>query len=99
MIGTMSHIVSKFIKSYFHYSMKRYGLPYMGSKNKIAKWVVGCLPAAPHFYDLFCGGGAVTHAAIFKSASLIVINANYSCYENKFYFIFYVYINTSFFYP
>lgn len=60
----MSHIVSKFIKSYFHYSMKRYGLPYMGSKNKIAKWVVGCLPAAPHFYDLFCGGGAVTHAAI-----------------------------------
>lgn len=64
MIGTMSHIVYKFIKSYFHYSMKRYGLPYMGSKNKIAKWVVGCLPAAQHFYDLFCGGGAVTHAAI-----------------------------------
>lgn len=64
MIATMSHIVYKFIKSYFHYSMKRYGLPYMGSKNKIAKWVVGCLPAAQHFYDLFCGGGAVTHAAI-----------------------------------
>lgn len=36
----------------------------MGSKNKIAEWVVSCLPPAEHFYDLFCGGCAVTHAAI-----------------------------------
>jgi hypothetical protein len=42
----------------------RYGLPYMGSKNKIADWVVDCLPPAEHFYDLFCGGCAVTHAAL-----------------------------------
>lgn len=36
----------------------------MGSKNKIADWVVDCLPPAEHFYDLFCGGCAVTHAAL-----------------------------------
>lgn len=44
--------------------MTRYGIPYQGSKNKLARWVVECLPAARHFYDLFCGGGAVTHAAL-----------------------------------
>lgn len=43
---------------------RQYGLPYMGSKNKIAEWVVSCLPPAEHFYDLFCGGCAVTHAAV-----------------------------------
>ena len=42
----------------------RYGLPYMGSKNKIAEWVISVLPSARHFYDLFCGGCAVTHAAM-----------------------------------
>lgn len=36
----------------------------MGSKNQIAEWVVSCLPPSEHFYDLFCGGCAVTHAAI-----------------------------------
>lgn len=44
----------------------RFGLPYMGSKNKIANWVVDCLPPAEHFYDLFCGGCAVTHAAMLR---------------------------------
>lgn len=38
----------------------------MGSKNKIADWVVDCLPPAEHFYDLFCGGCAVTHAALLR---------------------------------
>lgn len=38
----------------------------MGSKNKIADWVVDNLPPAEHFYDLFCGGCAVTHAAMFR---------------------------------
>ena len=33
-----------------------YGLPYQGSKNGIAEWVVGQLPAAETFVDLFCGG-------------------------------------------
>lgn len=41
-----------------------YGLPYQGSKNKIAEWVISNLPKAEHFYDLFAGGCAVTHAAM-----------------------------------
>ena len=42
----------------------RYGVSYKGSKNGIAKWVVDALPKAKHFYDLFAGGCAVTHAAL-----------------------------------
>ena len=44
-----------------------YGLPYMGSKNKIAEWVVSHFPERKHFYDLFAGGCAVTHCAMLKS--------------------------------
>ena len=44
--------------------LSNYGLPYMGSKSMIAEWVVEQLPRAAHFYDLFVGGGAVTHAAM-----------------------------------
>lgn len=44
--------------------MKQYGLCYQGSKNRIAEWVVSNIPHATDFYDLFGGGGAVTHAAI-----------------------------------
>lgn len=43
---------------------KRYGLPFQGSKNKIAEWIVSKLPRATHLYDVFCGGGAVTHCAL-----------------------------------
>ena len=42
----------------------RYGLPYKGSKNSIAEWIVSELPKAECFVDLFCGGCAVTHAAL-----------------------------------
>ena len=42
----------------------QYGIPYKGSKNKIAAEIVGCLPAGEVFVDLFAGGCAVTHAAI-----------------------------------
>lgn len=42
----------------------RYGLPYKGSKNGIARWIVSELPSAEIFVDLFCGGGAVTHCAM-----------------------------------
>lgn len=40
-----------------------YGLPYMGSKNSIAKNLIKQLPRAENFYDLFCGGGAMAHRA------------------------------------
>lgn len=42
----------------------RYGLPYQGSKSRIAEWVVEHLPAAPVLVDIMCGGGAVSHAAV-----------------------------------
>ncbi len=42
----------------------RYGVPYMGSKNSIAPWVISHLPPATTLYDLFCGGCAITHAAL-----------------------------------
>lgn len=44
--------------------MDTYGIPYHGSKSRIAKWVVGLLPASDCLVDLFAGGCAVTHAAL-----------------------------------
>lgn len=42
----------------------RYGLPYKGSKNGIAEWIVDELPESEVFCDLFFGGGAITHRAM-----------------------------------
>lgn len=44
--------------------MKRRGLPYQGSKNKIADKIVALFPNATHFYDLCAGGCAITHEAL-----------------------------------
>ncbi len=44
-----------------------YGLPYKGSKNKIAEWVVSHFPQRAHFYDLCAGGCAVTHCAMLQN--------------------------------
>ena len=44
--------------------MQNFGLPYMGSKSTIAPWVLSCLPPGDTLVDLFCGGCAVTDAAI-----------------------------------
>ena len=41
-----------------------YGLPFQGSKNRIAKRIVELLPSAETLYDLFAGGCAITHAAL-----------------------------------
>lgn len=41
-----------------------YGMPYKGSKNRIAKFVIDRLPDGDVFVDLFGGGGAITHAAV-----------------------------------
>lgn len=43
---------------------KNYGLPYQGSKSSICDELLKQLPKADHFYDLFGGGGAVSHAAV-----------------------------------
>lgn len=42
---------------------KKYGLPYRGSKSKLAERIVALLPPATHLYDVFAGGCAITHAA------------------------------------
>ena len=42
----------------------RFGVPYQGSKNQIARWVIDNLPKDKILVDLFAGGCAVTHAAM-----------------------------------
>lgn len=42
----------------------KYGIPYTGSKNSIAEKIISVLPPAEHFYDLFGGGGAISHCAL-----------------------------------
>ena len=41
-----------------------YGVPYQGSKNRLAKELVALLPSGERFVDLFAGGCAMTHAAL-----------------------------------
>ena len=41
-----------------------FGLPYKGSKNRIAKKLGAFLPSAEVFYDVFAGGCAMTHWAL-----------------------------------
>ena len=43
---------------------KAYGVPYMGSKNKIAPWIVEHLPRAEVLVEPFAGGCAITHCAL-----------------------------------
>lgn len=50
-----------------------YGIPYHGSKNRIAKWLVEQLPAADVLVDIFAGGCAVTHAAMLSGKYKTVI--------------------------
>ena len=45
-------------------SNKSWGLPYMGSKNSIAKDVVNALPSGERLVDLFAGGCAITDYAL-----------------------------------
>ena len=47
--------------------MKKYGFPYKGSKNKLAEKIVKLFPDAENFYDLFCGGCAITHRALIEN--------------------------------
>lgn len=42
----------------------KFGMPYKGSKNSIAQHIIDVMPPAEHFYDLFGGGGAISHCAL-----------------------------------
>jgi site-specific DNA-adenine methylase len=43
--------------------MATWGLPYRGSKSKIAEKIILLLPVGHRFVDLFGGGGAMSHCA------------------------------------
>ena len=47
--------------------MRKYGLPYQGSKNKIADKIMEYIPDAENFYDLFAGGCAMSHCALLSN--------------------------------
>lgn len=63
-------------------------MPYKGSKNAIAQHIIDMLPPADHFYDLFGGGGAVSHCAAL-SGKFKYIHYNelshivYECFVNS----------------
>ena len=47
--------------------MKTYGLPYKGSKDKIADKICSLFPIKENFYDLFMGGGSITHYQLLQN--------------------------------
>ena len=47
--------------------MKTYGLPYKGSKDKIADKICSFFPIKENFYDLFMGGGSITHYQLLQN--------------------------------
>lgn len=59
----------------------KYGLPYKGSKNKLAERIVRLLPRRTNLVDLFCGGCAVTHAALLmgKFEHIYINDINWMC--------------------
>lgn len=59
----------------------KYGLPYKGSKNKLAERIVRLLPKRTNLIDLFCGGCAVSHAALLmgKYEHIHINDINWMC--------------------
>ena len=57
-----------------------YGLPYQGSKNTIAEWILEKMPPAVMFYDLFAGGCAISHAAMTSGKYSCVYGNDIECY-------------------
>lgn len=63
------------------------GLPYQGSKSRIAAKIVGLFPAAaPVLVDVFAGGCAVTHAALLSGKFDTVIANDLSDAPQLFYY-------------
>ena len=50
-----------------------YGVPYKGSKNMIAEWVVSHVPECGTFFDVFAGGCAVTDCILREGRAKHVI--------------------------
>ena len=64
----------------------RLGLPYQGSKRRIAAKIVDLFPAAPVLVDAFAGGCAVTHAALLSGKFDKVIANDLSDAPQLFYY-------------
>ena len=58
-----------------------YGLPYKGSKNKLAPKIFELFPQKKNFYDLFCGGCAMAHYGMLhnKFEKFIINDMNPMC--------------------
>ena len=54
-------------------SRTNYGVPYKGSKNMIAEWVVSHVPECGTFFDVFAGGCAVTDCILRKGRAKHVV--------------------------
>ena len=52
---------------------ENYGLPYTGSKSRIAHWVIDNLPRGHILIDAFAGGCAITHRALLSQKWQTVI--------------------------
>ena len=62
-----------------------FGLPYKGSKNKLAARIAELLPPAHTLVDIFCGGCAVAHAAaLSRKSQHIIINDTENCLPQLF---------------
>lgn len=59
----------------------KHGLPYKGSKNKLAPKIFEFFPKRKNFYDLFCGGCAMTHYGMLynKFDKFIINDINPQC--------------------
>lgn len=62
------------------------GLPYQGSKRRIAAKIVDLFPAAPALVDAFAGGCAITHAALLSGKFRQVIANDLSEAPQLFYY-------------
>lgn len=61
----------------------KYGLPYKGSKNKLASKIFELFPKRKNFYDLFCGGCAMTHYGMLNNSfeNFVINDLNPMCPE------------------
>ena len=52
---------------------ENYGLPYTGSKSRIAHWVIDNLPGGRVLIDAFAGGCSITHRALLSKKWMTII--------------------------
>ena len=62
---------------------RQFGISYKGSKSKIADKIMSLFPQRENFYDLFMGGGAMTHCAMMsgKFKNIYSSDINWMCPE------------------